>query len=237
MQYSNIGYGLLGLAAERVTGQVLSQLMDAEVFEPLGIEAYIDRLPDRGTIMIGDIPSPAVGTIAEPYNSEMSRLNGAPWANTTSNAHGLLALVRGYTEVGGLLSPELAREAQRDQTGSVSGGFVSTDAFLGHGPSRSAVWSPCPWGLSIEVQGGKKPHWGPATLPASFGQIGSSGCLAWYDPASDTAWALLGARTTESGWLLWHGARIAQTALAAGSQMQCNSALQGHMPGSLTPVR
>ncbi|HZH05181.1 MAG TPA: serine hydrolase domain-containing protein, partial [Lautropia sp.] len=136
LQYSNIGYGLLGLAAERVASQPFARLLDLEVFDPLGIEAYVDRLPEREPIKVTDIPSPAAGTSLEPYNSEVSRLNGGPWAGVTSNAQGLLALVRAYAGEGGLFSPELSKIARSDQTGGVSGGFTTTDAFLGHGPSR-----------------------------------------------------------------------------------------------------
>jgi CubicO group peptidase (beta-lactamase class C family) len=218
LQYSNIGYGLLGLAAERVASQPFARLLDLEVFDPLGIEAYVDRLPEREPIKVADIPSPAAGTSLEPYNGEMSRLQGSPWAGVTSNAQGLLALVRAYAGEGGLFSPELSKIARSDQTGGVSGGFTTTDAFLGHGPSRRIVWDPCPWGLSVEVQGGKQPHWAPAALPDSFGQIGSSGCLAWCDPVSGVSWAVLGARTTEGGWLLRHGARLAQTAILCGTR-------------------
>lgn len=215
LQYSNVGFGLLGLAAERAAGVDFARLLEVEVFGPLGVEAYVDRWPAREPIAVGDIPSPHAGTDTEPYNSAISRLLGTPWQGVTSNAAGLLALVRAYGEGSTLLSAELARTARSDRTGGAAGGYATTEAFLGHGPSRSIVWDPCPWGLSVEVQGGKQPHWAPPTLPDSFGQIGSSGCMAWCDPASGVAWAVLGARTTDSGWLLRHGARIAQTAIAA----------------------
>jgi CubicO group peptidase (beta-lactamase class C family) len=213
-----VGFGLLGLAAERVSGAPFAHLMELEVFKPLGITAYIARLPERRPIVIGDIPSPLVGTAAEPYNSDMSLVCGTPWANVISDVKGLLTLTRAYGEDGGLLSHELSIQAQTDQTEGVGGGFASNAAFLGHGPSRTIAWDNCAWGLSIELQGGKLPHWAPNNLPKSFGQIGSSGCLAWCDPESGTAWAIIGPRTTESGWLLRHGGRIAQTALTFAAE-------------------
>ncbi len=215
VQYSNVAYGLLALAAERVTGSPFADLLRRTVSQPLGIEAYLGDIGDRETIAVSDIPSPFAGTSLEPYNSRMALRVGAPWVSLVTDARGLLALVRAYAEGGALLSDEMSREAGRDQTGGLSGGFGTTEAFLGHGPSRSIIWSPCPWGLAVEVQGGKEPHWAPPALPNSFGQIGSSGCLAWFDRDSGVAWAAMGARTTESGWLLRHGARLAQAALAA----------------------
>jgi len=74
--------------------------------------------------------------------------------------------------------------------------------------------------LGVEVQGAKKPHWAPATLPKSFGQIGSSGCIGWCDSDSGIAWALLGARSTESGWPVIHGPRIAAAAFSSVAAAQ-----------------
>ena len=218
VQYSNVAYGLLGLVAERVAGRPFARLLDAYVFEPLGIEAYVDRLSERAPIAVADVPSPYAGTDLEPYNSPVSLLLGAPWASVVTNAGGALQLLRSYGAGSRLLSADTAAAARSVQTGDAAGGFGTTEAFLGHGPSRSATWSPCPWGLAIEIQGGKEPHWAPATLPDYFGQIGSSGCLACHDPASGVSWVLFGARSTNSGWLLRHGARIARAALNSAAQ-------------------
>lgn len=217
VQYSNIGYGLLALAAEQQTGHPFARLLDELVFGPLGMEAYVDRLPARPPAAVHEVHSPHVGTPLEPINTNVWQLLGTPWAGVTTDVRGLLALVRAYGDASPLLSPETAKVARTDQTGGVGGGFATTEAFLGHLPSRSIVWSRAPWGLAVELQGGKEPHWAPAALPKSFGQIGSSGCLAWCDPESRVAWALFGTRTTESGWLLRHGAKIAQSAIAAAS--------------------
>lgn len=215
VRYSNIGYGLLALAAERQTGQSFARLLDELVFAPLSIEAYVDRLPPRPPAAVHEVQSPYAGTSIEPVNSRVWHLLGTPWAGVMTNASGLLALVRAYADESLLISPDMARMARADQTGGAGGGFPTTEPFLGHLPSRSIVWNSSPWGLAVELQGGKEPHWAPSTLPNSFGQIGSSGCLAWYDPDSGVAWAVLGTRTTESGWLLRHGAKIAQSAIAA----------------------
>jgi beta-lactamase class C len=64
-------------------------------------------------------------------------------------------------------------------------------------------WSPCPWGLGPDLRGAKQPHWAPLEAgPGSFGHSGASGCLAWHAPDHGVTWALLGARTADSGWLL-----------------------------------
>lgn len=46
-------------------------------------------------------------------------------------------------------------------------------------------FDPCPWGLGVEIKGGKSPHWmGRATSPRTFGHFGGAGTMAWADPAS-----------------------------------------------------
>ncbi|MCW3797596.1 beta-lactamase family protein [Sphingomonas sp. BN140010] len=219
VQYSNVAYGLLALAAERVTRRSFADLLQEIVFEPLRIEAYVGRPAAGHVVAVTDVPSPYTGTPLEPYNSPMSREGGTPWAGVLTDVSGLLTLVRSYSASGNFLSPAMVERATTDRTGGLSGGFISTEAFLAHGSSRSITWSPCPWGLAVELQGGKQPHWAPPTMPGSFGQIGSSGCVGWHDPATGVTWALIASRTTESGWLVRHGARIAQSALAAAGQL------------------
>ncbi|MCA1653251.1 MAG: beta-lactamase family protein, partial [Sphingomonadales bacterium] len=189
VQYSNVAFGLLGLMAERVAGQPFGVLLQEFVFSPLLIEAYVGRTPDRHVIAVSDIPSPYARTILEPYNSRTFREMGAPWAGVITNAAGLQRLVRSYAAQGSLISAHTAELARTDHAAGLNGGYLTTDPFIAHGPSRTISWSPCPWGLSIELQGGKQPHWAPPTMPDSFGQIGSSGCLGWHDPASGVSWA------------------------------------------------
>lgn len=222
VRYSNIGYGLLGLVAERVGGAPFAELLQQQVLQPLKIEGYFGTLSNRTPMAVGvwDMPSPYLGSALEPFNSRTWYLLGAPWMSLTVTVTGALALVRAYLDGSGLLRPETASMARSDQTQGLAGGFPTKEPFIGRYWSKSIAWDPCAWGLGVEVQGGKKPHWAPAWLPRSFGQIGSSGSIAWCDPDSGIAWALLGARSTDSGWLVAHGPRIASAAFAAvqGSQ-------------------
>jgi CubicO group peptidase (beta-lactamase class C family) len=215
VSYSNVAFGLLGLVADRVTGRPFADAIRSYVFEPLGLEAFIGELPPGRVMTVSDVPSPYIGTALEPYNSHTARLNGAPYSGVLTNAVGLLRLVRAYGVGSGLLSDKISALARTDHGIGLGGGFVSEEAFVAHVPPKPIEWSPCPWGLSIELQGGKLPHWAPHTMPDSFGQIGSSGCLAWHDPHTKVSWAFMGARTTHGGWLARHGVRIAQSAVSA----------------------
>lgn len=216
VRYSNVGYGLLALAVERAAGQPFERLLDRLVFEPLGIEAYVDRRPDRPLLAVADVPSPHVGTPLEPYNSEFSHRLGAPWASVITDIEGFLTLARAYGDDSPILAPETARLARADQTGGVGGGFPA-GAYMGFHPTRAVEWTPCPWGLGVELQGGKRPFYAPTKMPRSFGHSGSAGGLAWCDPDSGVAWAIQAARTANSGWLLLHGPKIAAAAVAAAA--------------------
>lgn len=50
------------------------------------------------------------------------------------------------------------------------------------------VFDPCPWGLGVEIKGGKDPHWmGEANSPAAFGHFGGAGTMMWVDPVARTS--------------------------------------------------
>jgi beta-lactamase class C len=215
VQYSNVAYGLLGVVMERVSGTDFRALIEASVFEPLAISASLGRVVPTGLARIDGVDSPHVGTDLEPFNSEFSQQLVMPWSGVVTTADGLLALLQVYA--GGrpdLVRAETVAHARTNQAGDLGGGFGTTDAFIGFNRSRSITWARCPWGLAVEVRGEKRPHWTPATAsPASFGQIGSSGCLAWCDPDLRVSWAVLAPRTTDNGWLLRHGAALGSAIL------------------------
>jgi beta-lactamase class C len=228
VQYSNVAFALLALVIEKITGKDFKRVLEESVFEPLGIEAYIGRpLPRRPAVVV-DINSDQVGTELEPYNSEFWFELGTPWAGIYTTAAGLMAMLLAYTKLeGGLLSAATAMEARRDQTGGLAGGFGTTDPFLGFRSSNAIRWEPCAWGLGVELKGTKRPHWSPpSAAPISFGQIGASGCLAWYDPAHRVGWVELAPRTTDNGWLLRHGSNLGKIALAAGHHAKGTSDLR-----------
>ena len=225
VQYSNVGFALLALVIESVSGQDFKRVLEEQVFEPLKIEAYIGRsLPRRPAVVI-DMNSSYVGTELEPYNSEFWFHLGTPWAGIYTTAAGLLALLLAYTKLeGGMISGATALEARRDQTEGLSGGFASTDPFLGFRSSNAISWAPCAWGLGLELKGTKRPHWSPPSAALnSFGQIGASGCLAWYDPAHRVGWVALAPRTTDNGWLLRHGSNLGKIASFAGNHGSASS--------------
>jgi beta-lactamase class C len=204
VQYSNVGYGLLALAVERRTDQPFADTLARLVLGPLGAEAYLGAEPPRPPAAQADVRGRHAGTPLEPFNSHFYRSLALPWAGLVTSAAGALAIVRAFRDPR-FLSPQLGAAASSDQTGGLAGGFVE--------PLR---WSPCPWGLGPDVLGAKSPHWAPPEAGAdSFGHSGASGCLAWCAPGAGVAWAILGARTADNGWLLRRAPAIGAAILAA----------------------
>jgi CubicO group peptidase (beta-lactamase class C family) len=206
VQYSNPGYGLLGVLVERCTGMTFGQVLDEEVLRPLGIEGYLGIEPPRRVAKQADIRGPNAGTEWERFNSVAWLKLGLPWGGLVTTLDGALQLIRAYRgHSSGYLRPETLAEATRDQTGGLAGGQIPP-----------LMWPRCPWGLGPELRGDKVPHWAPTEAsPESFGHAGASGCLAWADPAADVAWVFIGTRTADNGWLVRHGRGLGSAILAA----------------------
>jgi beta-lactamase class C len=187
--YSGVGYSLLAVVVERITGQPFAAALADLVLRPLGIEAYLGVEPPRSPAIIDVGNSLFTGTPLEFYNSAFFRTLGEPAGGLLTTASGSLRLIGAYQSITpNFLQPDTAAAATRNQTGALGGG-VSGWFTLPH----------CPWGL------------GPAlypTLPgvpveassASFGHTGATGCLAWCDPVADVTWALFGTKISDNGW-------------------------------------
>ena len=206
VQYGSPDYMLLAIVVEQVTGLTYPAAYRQLVFEPLGIEAFLGSEPSRPPAVIGDVRNHHEGTDLEWFNSAFWRGVGWPYGGLVTNAAGALALVRAFRPgPTALLRPETAAEATANQTSGLGGGQYAP-----------LLWADCPWGLGPELHGAKRPHWAPVEAsPTSFGHAGGSGCLAWFDPDADLAWAILGSRTAMGGWLIRQGPVIGSALLAA----------------------
>jgi beta-lactamase class C len=205
VQYSNVGYGLLAQVVEARTGQEFAVALNDLVLGPLGIEGYLGGDLPRAPAVVADVRGRHRGGEIEPFNSTFWRDLALPWAGFVTTAAGALAVVQAFRpQPDGFLSDQVRAEAVRSHTGDLPGGFA-----------EPLMWERCAWGLGPEVRGDKSPHWVPAQAGAdSYGHSGASGALAWFAPARGVAWAILGARTADNGWLLRRSAVISAAILA-----------------------
>lgn len=196
VQYSNIGYGILGVLVERITGLTCADALQRLVFQPLGINAWLGAPPPPlRTAHIGDVRGRHTGTDLETFNSAFWQSLALPWGGLCTDAVGAITLVRAFLPHTGFLSAESCDLATRDHTRQLTGGFMAP-----------LIWPQSPWGLGPELRGNKHPHWVDASFPVhSYGHSGASGMLVWSDPDNLFSLAILGSRTAEGGWLLRHG--------------------------------
>jgi beta-lactamase class C len=209
VQYSNVGYALIGEIVQRVADRPFKEALRALVLGRCEGEFWFGEEPSRPPVIIADVRSRFAGTALEPGNSAGWRALGFPPTGLMTTARGLLELAhRFHGGDPGWIRPELLAEATRNQTSGLSGGWCD-GVFHAYDFMGIVTWPDCSWGLGPEVRGTKTPHWTRSqTSPRSFGQIGSTGCLVWVDPEADIEWAIMGTRSTDCGWLVRHGPAI-----------------------------
>jgi beta-lactamase class C len=190
VEYSGVGYHLLGVIVERSTGRPFREAVAELVLRPLDIEGYQGVVPPRPTARIGGMQGPHAGTDLDPYNSPFGLTLVRADGGLITTAVGGLALVRAFLgHPSDFLRPATREAATRDQTGSVAG--------IGAFPQPRA-----PHGLGPVLRYEARPHHAvpPAASPAAFGHGGASGCVAWADPATGVTASV---HTTRMGGLPW----------------------------------
>jgi CubicO group peptidase (beta-lactamase class C family) len=90
VQYSNVGYGLLALVVERITGQGFAAALRALALGPLGVEGYLGEEPPRPPAVLADVRGQQRGTPLEPFNSPFWRSLALPWAGLVTTPAGAL---------------------------------------------------------------------------------------------------------------------------------------------------
>lgn len=202
--YGNVGYGLLALVVEHLTQKSFLDALTALVLQPLQIEGYLGNEPPRLPMRLADVRSRHTGTDIEPYNSHYYRALGLPWSGLITTAEGALKLVRAFAgEPRAFLSDAMRREATRNQTDGLAGGYGGRFDY-----------PRAPWGLGVDIRGEKNPHWTPSNASRdTFGHAGASGCVVWHDPEKNISWAIFGTRTADNAWLVRGAPKIGQAIL------------------------
>ena len=121
--------------------------------------------------------------VFEPLQMAASELRGSCAKDVWSNAADL-ALFTAELRAPRLISAGLRNHAVTPVFPELSG------IVPGIGP-----FSPCPWGLGVEIRGHKHPHWtGERNSASTFGHFGGIGTFLWVDPVADVACVMLAER-------------------------------------------
>jgi len=203
VQYSNVGYGLLALVVERLTGVNFADALRNLLLDFLPANTFVVGEPALPVAVIAERRGPHGHAAGERFNSSEWRAAALPWAGLVTNGLGALALVRAFRSPSPILPTALCHAATTNQNDDLPGGFLPP-----------FVWPVCWWGLGPDLRDRKSPHWTPgAASPNTYGHSGASGCCVWDDPTRDLRWAILGARSADSGWLVRAGAHIGTTVI------------------------
>lgn len=175
-QYSSMAILLSTHVAELISGISILELVDKSVFQPLGMKHSAQGL---GKFKLTDmVPSqtehaaPEAGA-GDPsakdwdWNSPYWRKLGAPWGGTHASAPDLgLWLTEFLYAKGAVVKPETARLMLKNQ--------------------NPAGLTPRGLGFNVGTAAGS-----PGCSERTFGHTGSTGTIAWADPASETICVVL----------------------------------------------
>lgn len=182
--YSDLGYILWGLAAERVLGRALGELLREFVLAPLGVDDIrttpvraagavsceldtrreVELASNRG-LELERLPPPTPGTVQDGNTRFLGGYSGH--AGLFSTPQALWRLAREWLRPGTLLSGRSVRRALAD-----GGRFA------------------CGWERRRLKGSG-----GPALSAEAFGHTGFTGGSCWVDPGRDRVFVLLVHRT------------------------------------------
>lgn len=138
------------------------------IYSNTGIELAAEAISTAASMPFGEYLAAAV---LQPLAMGASQLAGSP-------AHGLVATGNDLAK----LLAELQQPRLLSGAGAAEAVSIQYPELSGIVPGVGR-FDPCPWGLGIEIRGGKSPHWmGATNSPATFGHFGGSGTMLWVDP-------------------------------------------------------
>lgn len=196
VEYSNVGFGLLGLIIEKVSGQSFPAFMREHLFAPVGMsEAYLapPMTTDARIAHVGGTNEP--GSPYERFNSRYARTLANPAGSVIATAADVAKFFQMFLDGGkangrAVISPATAQLMTTNHTPGLRGGI---EGFM--------TWEHCSWGLGFDVRGDKHPHFaGEFASPQTFGHTGVAGTFAWADPTRQLVCVMLANRLLHNRW-------------------------------------
>lgn len=196
VEYSNVGYGLLGLIVEAVSEQDFATFMRERLFQPAGMASAYLAPPEAVAPRIVHVAGTQdPGSLYERFNSASARRQTHPAGHILGSPLDVaqffqLFLNRGRTGALQLASPATVQLMTTNQTHGLRGGI---EGFM--------TWDDCAWGLGFDLRGRKRPHFsGEYSSPGTFGHTGVAGTFAWADPATGLVCVMLANRMLYNRW-------------------------------------
>lgn len=197
--YSDNGYTIAGIMAERVAGLRFGDIVQREVLTPLGMRDASMFPPEdwwpRVAAISGD--STEGRETAAMFNSAEYRRRGAPAGGLFTTVRGIVPFLQAFFRQGVAQGrPWLRRETVAAMTRPQISGV----------PGRVGVlyeWPAVDWGLGWDVKGGKRPHWtGTLASDQTVSHEGYAGTLVWADPTRELLCVIFTNHTFADHWNL-----------------------------------
>jgi beta-lactamase class C len=211
VEYSNIGYGLLGLIIEKVSGTSFADFMRTRLFGPIGMtDAHLAPDPALYDRIVQVRGTPEPGSPFERFNSAHARRQTHPAGNiigTPVDVAAFLQLFLNGGRAGGVqvAAPATLRLMTTNQTQGLRGGI---EGFM--------TWEDCAWGLGFDLRGTKLPHYaGELAAPQTFGHTGVAGTFAWADPTRELICVMLANQMLYNRWNTPHWSRFSTAVVAS----------------------
>lgn len=200
-RYQSMGTLLAGEIAERVYGAPLRELLRREIFDPLGMKGSVlglDGLKIDQTAIF-QTNSDSDDTRSWGANSPYWRDMGHPWGGMHSTTGDLAILLQTFLNGGQyngsrILSPTTTAAMTRDYNQALK----------------------APWGLGWALRDSRVWNFfGDLGSAGTFGHVGSTGTVAWADPARQLICILLSTRSAsyQGGFLLNSVSNMVQAAV------------------------
>ncbi|MBO9336784.1 MAG: beta-lactamase family protein, partial [Roseiflexus sp.] len=221
VEYSNVGYGLLGLIIETVSRQPFATFMRDHVFEPVGLDdtwlAPPDHLFPRIVHVHGTFDR---GSSTERFNSIYARTRTHPAGSVIATARDVARFFQMILDDGSVERDPACSSTRRQVIAPATARLMITNhaAGLRGGIEGFMTWDECAWGLGFDLRGNKRPHFsGEYTSPHIFGHTRVSGVFAWADPAINLVCVMLANRTLFDAW---HTSRWSRFSTAVVASLQ-----------------
>jgi CubicO group peptidase (beta-lactamase class C family) len=174
VKYQSMGILLASEVAQRITGQAFPAFLDKEVYKPLGMARTAMglgkfKISDTALSQVDKAPGMYGGgdNSSWDWNSPYWRNLAAPWGGAHSTG------------------PDVAKflEAFLKPDGKVLKKETAASMIVDHNKGLKT-----PWGIGFSVRPGS---FGKGCSDRTFGHSGSTGTLAWCDPANGASFVIL----------------------------------------------
>jgi CubicO group peptidase (beta-lactamase class C family) len=170
VSYQSMGVLLAAAIVEKVSGEPMPEFLARRIFTPLRMRQTSLGLGGRALAETAQCQVPDADRSAWDWNSPYWRHLGAPWGGAHATARDLAAFLDAFAAPDGeVLAEATCREMRAIQTGSLR-------------PRFGLGWQRDPGAF------------GGTCSAETFGHFGSTGTMAWHDPATATTFVLLTTR-------------------------------------------